>query len=45
MIVETGWPAECPDMTYPPDTTDIPISAEGQTQWINTIVSRVSHVP
>ena len=44
MVVETDWPSSCPKPAYafPSDTTSIPFSAAGQTQWIEDVASAVS---
>ncbi|KAL6704083.1 hypothetical protein ACN47E_008746 [Coniothyrium glycines] len=47
MVVETNWPTYCPNPAYafPADTKSIPISVEGQTQWMKEVAKRVTGVP
>ncbi|KAK3711075.1 hypothetical protein LTR37_009862 [Vermiconidia calcicola] len=43
MLVETDWPADCPDPLYefPSDTQDIAISVAGQAEWISDVAGAV----
>jgi arabinogalactan endo-1,4-beta-galactosidase len=47
MVVETNWPSWCPNPStpFPVDTKGIPISVEGQTQWMKEVARRVAAVP
>jgi arabinogalactan endo-1,4-beta-galactosidase len=47
MVVETNWPSYCPNPStaFPSDTKSIPISVDGQTQWMKEIAKRVAAVP
>ncbi|KAF2824774.1 glycosyl hydrolase 53 [Ophiobolus disseminans] len=47
MVVETNWPSYCPNPStpFPADTKGIPISAEGQAQWMKELAKRVAAVP
>lgn len=47
MVVETNWPSYCPNPSkpFPVDTKSIPISVDGQTQWMKEVAKRVSAVP
>ncbi|KAH7082253.1 family 53 glycosyl hydrolase [Paraphoma chrysanthemicola] len=47
MVVETNWPSYCPNPStpFPSDTKSIPISADGQTQWMKEVAKRVAAVP
>lgn len=47
MVVETNWPSYCPNPQYafPADTKAIPISVDGQTQWMKEVAKRVAAVP
>ncbi|KAH4112897.1 arabinogalactan endo-beta-1,4-galactanase [Parastagonospora nodorum] len=47
MVVETNWPSYCPNpsTSFPSDTTSIPISVDGQTQWMKELAKRVVAVP
>lgn len=47
MVVETNWPSWCPNPKYqfPADTKAIPISVDGQTQWMKEVAKRVAAVP
>ncbi|KAJ4324588.1 hypothetical protein N0V94_001158 [Neodidymelliopsis sp. IMI 364377] len=46
-VVETNWPSSCPNPKYafPADTKSIPISAWGQTVWMQEVAKRVAAVP
>ncbi|PWN87628.1 glycosyl hydrolase 53 [Acaromyces ingoldii] len=46
MVAETDWPTYCPSPAYPfpSDTKSIPISVDGQTQWMKTVASKVSGI-
>ncbi|KAH9873059.1 hypothetical protein J1614_005456 [Plenodomus biglobosus] len=46
-VVETNWPSACPNPSnaFPADTSSIPISAFGQTQWMKEVARRVTAVP
>ncbi|KAH9812958.1 putative aminobutyrate aminotransferase [Teratosphaeria destructans] len=43
MVVETNWPSSCPDPEYdfPSDTTSIPFSPAGQTEWMQDVAGEV----
>lgn len=43
MVVETNWPSYCPNPQYafPSDTKSIPISVDGQIQWMKEVAKRV----
>ncbi|KAK4545888.1 hypothetical protein LTR36_002452 [Oleoguttula mirabilis] len=43
MVVETNWPASCPDpsYTFPSDAKSIPYSTAGQTTWMKDVASAV----
>lgn len=45
-VVETDWPEECsgPDAPALSDP-DVPVSVQGQTEWVRDIVSVVKNVP
>ncbi|KAA8610827.1 Arabinogalactan endo-beta-1 4-galactanase [Pyrenophora tritici-repentis] len=47
MVVETNWPSYCPNPStpFPADTKSIPISVDGQTQWMKEVAKRVAAVP
>ncbi|KAH8722507.1 family 53 glycosyl hydrolase [Phaeosphaeriaceae sp. PMI808] len=47
MVVETNWPSYCPNpsTSFPSDTKSIPISVDGQIQWMKEIAKRVNAVP
>lgn len=47
MVVETNWPSYCPNPKYqfPSDVKNIPISVDGQTQWMKEVAKRVAAVP
>jgi arabinogalactan endo-1,4-beta-galactosidase len=47
MVVETNWPSYCPNPStaFPADTKSIPISVDGQSQWMKEVAKRVSAVP
>lgn len=44
VVAETDWPSSCPDpaYTFPSDTTYIPISVAGQTEWIEEVAKIVA---
>jgi arabinogalactan endo-1,4-beta-galactosidase len=46
IIAETNWPSYCPkpSTSFPADTKSIPISADGQTQWMKEVAKRVEAV-
>ncbi|CAO2653189.1 Nn.00g026000.m01.CDS01 [Neocucurbitaria sp. VM-36] len=45
-VVETNWPSYCPNPAYafPADTKNVPISADGQIQWMKELAKRVAAV-
>ncbi|OAL52877.1 glycosyl hydrolase 53 [Pyrenochaeta sp. DS3sAY3a] len=45
-VVETNWPSYCPNPAYafPADTKSIPLSVDGQTQWMKELAKRVAAV-
>ncbi|CAN9280089.1 glycosyl hydrolase 53 [Alternaria alternata] len=47
MVVETNWPSYCPNPStaFPADVKSIPISVDGQTQWMKEVAKRVAAVP
>jgi len=47
MVVETNWPSYCPNPStaFPSDTKSIPISVDGQIQWMKELGKRVSAAP
>ncbi|KAF1935935.1 glycosyl hydrolase 53 [Clathrospora elynae] len=47
MVVETNWPSYCPSPStaFPADTKSIPISVDGQVQWMKEVAKRVTAVP
>ncbi|KAL5116900.1 hypothetical protein ACEQ8H_005252 [Pleosporales sp. CAS-2024a] len=47
MVVETNWPSYCPNPStaFPSDTKTIPISVEGQVQWMKQVAQRLAAVP
>ncbi|CAE7013133.1 Arabinogalactan endo-beta-1-4-galactanase [Pyrenophora teres f. teres] len=47
MVVETNWPSYCPNPStpFPADAKSIPISVDGQTQWMKEVAKRVAAVP
>jgi arabinogalactan endo-1,4-beta-galactosidase len=47
MVVETNWPSYCPNPStaFPADVKSIPISVDGQTQWMKEVAKRVVAVP
>lgn len=46
IVAETDWPFQCDDPAYdfPSDASDIPFSAEGQTEWLQAIADIVEKV-
>lgn len=46
VIAETNWPTSCPDPEYdfPSDASSIPLSAEGQTEWIQKVAAVLEDV-
>jgi arabinogalactan endo-1,4-beta-galactosidase len=46
MVVETNWPSWCPNPStaFPADTKSIPISVDGQIQWMKEVAKRVAAV-
>ena len=44
VVAETNWPTSCPKPAYefPSDTTYIPFSAAGQTEWIEAVAKIVA---
>jgi arabinogalactan endo-1,4-beta-galactosidase len=47
MVVETNWPSYCPNPStaFPSDTKSIPVSVDGQVQWMKEVAKRVAAVP
>ncbi|KAF2029287.1 glycosyl hydrolase 53 [Setomelanomma holmii] len=47
MVVETNWPSYCPSPStpFPADTKSIPVSVDGQSQWMKEVAKRVASVP
>ncbi|KAF2194901.1 glycoside hydrolase family 53 protein [Zopfia rhizophila CBS 207.26] len=45
-VVETNWPTYCPNpaSAFPSDTKSIPLSVEGQTQWMKQVASKVTGI-
>lgn len=43
-MVETDWPSSCPNPAhpFPSDTTSIPFSPAGQTEWIEDVANAVN---
>ncbi|KAF1948987.1 glycosyl hydrolase 53 [Byssothecium circinans] len=46
MVVETDWPTYCPNPAYafPSDAKNIPISVDGQTQWMKAVAAKVTGI-
>ncbi|PSN70548.1 glycosyl hydrolase 53 [Corynespora cassiicola Philippines] len=48
MIVETNWPVGCAkrgsEVIFPPDTDDIPLTAEGQTMWVERTAETLGEI-
>jgi arabinogalactan endo-1,4-beta-galactosidase len=47
MVVETDWPTYCPNPAYafPSDAKNIPLSVDGQKQWMKAVAAKVAGVP
>ncbi|KAF1993647.1 glycoside hydrolase family 53 protein [Amniculicola lignicola CBS 123094] len=47
MVVETDWPTYCanPAYAFPSDAKSIPLSVDGQIQWIKAIAQKLAAVP
>jgi len=47
MVVETDWPTYCPNPAYafPNDAKNIPLSVDGQKQWMKAVADKVKGVP